>query len=76
MTARVCDVAADGSSTLVTRDALDLPARYDPDQAVSWNAGSEAGFTLGPADSFLELPLRARESDPLSARGRADRDAP
>jgi hypothetical protein len=71
--ARVCDVAADGSSTLVPRGALDLPARYDPDQAVSWNPGSEAGFTSGPAGGFLELPLRAGKSDPHSARVRSTR---
>ncbi|MFF2931889.1 CocE/NonD family hydrolase [Streptomyces mirabilis] len=101
--ARVCDVAADGSSTLVTRGALNLSARYGPDQAVSWKPGStedvvfdltatgyafpsghrirlslssaywpwiwpqpgsEAGFVLDPAGSSLELPVRARESDP------------
>ncbi|MFK0022425.1 CocE/NonD family hydrolase [Streptomyces sp. NPDC090798] len=101
--ARVCDVAADGSSTLVTRGALNLSARYGPDQAVSWNPGSTedvvfdltaigyafppghrirlslssaywpwiwpqpgsaAGFILDPAGSCLELPVRARESDP------------
>jgi hypothetical protein len=101
--ARVCDVAADGSSTLVTRSALNLSARYGPDQAVSWKPGSTedvvfdltatgyafpsghrirlslssaywpwiwpqpgsaAGFVLDPAGSSLELPVRARESDP------------
>jgi hypothetical protein len=101
--ARVCDVAADGSSTLVTRGALNLSARYGPDQAVSWKPGSTedvvfdltatgyafpsghrirlslssaywpwiwpqpgsaAGFILDPAGSSLELPVRARESDP------------
>ncbi|MEU2859312.1 CocE/NonD family hydrolase [Streptomyces mirabilis] len=101
--ARVCDVAADGSSTLVTRGALNLSARYGPDQAVSWKPGSTedvvfdltatgyafpsghrirlslssaywpwiwpqpgsaAGFVLDPAGSSLELPVRARESDP------------
>ncbi|MCX4610975.1 CocE/NonD family hydrolase [Streptomyces mirabilis] len=101
--ARVCDVAADGSSTLVTRGALNLSARYGPDQAVSWKPGSTedvvfdltatgyafpsghrirlslssaywpwiwpqpgsaAGLVLDPAGSSLELPVRARESDP------------
>jgi predicted acyl esterase len=38
--ARVCDVAADGSSTLVTWGALNLSARYGSDQAVSWKPGS------------------------------------
>lgn len=36
----MCDVAADGSSTLVTRGALNVTARYGPDQAVSWKPGS------------------------------------
>ncbi|QIZ01858.1 CocE/NonD family hydrolase [Streptomyces sp. S1D4-11] len=101
--ARVCDVAVDGSSTLVTRGALNLSARYGSDQAVSWKPGSTedvvfdltaigyafpprhrirlslssaywpwiwpqpgsaVGFTLDPAASSLELPVRARESDP------------
>ncbi|WP_079174106.1 CocE/NonD family hydrolase [Streptomyces mirabilis] len=101
--ARVCDVAADGSSTLVTRGALNLSARYGLDQAVSWKPGSTedvvfdltaigyafpsghrirlslssaywpwiwpqpgsaAGFILDPAGGSLELPVRARESDP------------
>nr|QIY77166.1 hypothetical protein HEP84_30025 [Streptomyces sp. RLB1-33] len=101
--ARVCDVAADCSSTLVTRGALNLSARYGSDQAVSWKPGSTedvvfdltaigyafppghrirlslssaywpwiwpqpgstVGFALDPAASSLELPVRARESDP------------
>jgi len=100
--ARLCDVAPNGSSTLVTRGALNLSARHGRDQAVPWKPGatedvvfdlagighafppghrvrlavssaywpwiwpqpgSEAGFTLDPADSALELPVRARESD-------------
>lgn len=103
MIARLCDVAPDGASTLVTRGVLNLSARYGRDQAVSWKPGttedvvfdlngigyafpaghrirlsvssaywpwiwpqpgSEAGFTLDPAGSTLELPLRARESTP------------
>ncbi|WP_405885585.1 CocE/NonD family hydrolase [Streptomyces sp. NBC_01136] len=113
--ARVCDVAPDGSSTLVTRGALDLSARYGPDQAVSWKPGStedvvfdltaigyafppghrirlslssaywpwiwpqpgsEAGFTLDPAGSSLELPVRARESDPEIAFGEPEQSEP
>ncbi|MEU9283214.1 CocE/NonD family hydrolase [Streptomyces sp. NPDC048275] len=104
--ARVCDVAPDGASTLVTRGALNLSARHGRDQAVSWKPGSteevvfdltgigyafppghrirlsvssaywpwiwpqpgsEAGFTLDPNGSSLELPVRARESDPSIA---------
>ncbi|MCX5559895.1 CocE/NonD family hydrolase [Streptomyces sp. NBC_00038] len=99
--ARVCDVAPDGSSTLVTRGVLNLSARHGRDQAVPWKPGStedvlfelngighafpaghrirlavssaywpwiwpqpgsEAGFTLDPAGSALELPVRARQS--------------
>jgi len=101
--ARICDVAPDGSSTLVTRGVLNLSARHGRDQVVPWKPGStedvvldlnaighafppghrvrlavssaywpwiwpqpgsEAGFTLTPSGSVLELPLRAQESDP------------
>jgi hypothetical protein len=99
--ARVCDVAPDGASTLVTRGVLNLSARQGPDRAVPWEPGatedvefelngighafpaghlvrlavssaywpwiwpqpdSAAGFTLDPEGSFLELPVRTRES--------------
>ncbi|CCK28174.1 peptidase S15 [Streptomyces davaonensis JCM 4913] len=97
--ARVCDVAPDGASTLVTRGVLNLAARHGRDRAVPWEPGatedvefeldgighafppghrirlavssaywpwvwpqpeSTAGFTLDPAGSFLEVPVRAR----------------
>ncbi|NEB00069.1 CocE/NonD family hydrolase [Streptomyces sp. SID13726] len=99
--ARLCDVAPDGSSTLVTRGVLNLSARLGRDRSVPWEPGaaeevsfelngighafppghrirlavssaywpwiwpqpeSRAGFTLDPAGSFLELPVRAREA--------------
>ena len=99
--ARLCDVAPDGSSTLVTRGALNLSARLGRERAVPWEPGatqevalelsgvghafppghrirlavssaywpwlwpqpeSQAGFTLDPAGSFLDLPVRAREA--------------
>ncbi|MFI6339542.1 CocE/NonD family hydrolase [Streptomyces sp. NPDC050535] len=99
--ARVCDVAPDGSSTLVTRGALNLSARHGRDLVAPWKPGatedvvielngigyafppghrirlaissaywpwiwpqpgSEAGFTLDPDGSGLELPLRATRS--------------
>ncbi|MEU9324981.1 CocE/NonD family hydrolase [Streptomyces canus] len=99
--ARLCDVAPDGSSTLVTRGVLNLSARHGRDRAVPWEPGatqevsfelngigyafppghrirlavssaywpwiwpqpgSQAGFPLEPAGSFLELPVRAREA--------------
>ncbi|MET9787438.1 CocE/NonD family hydrolase [Streptomyces canus] len=99
--ARLCDVAPDGSSTLVTRGVLNLSARHGRDRTVPWEPGatqevsfelngighafppghrirlavssaywpwiwpqpgSQAGFTLEPAGSFLELPVRAREA--------------
>ncbi|MFD3379671.1 MULTISPECIES: CocE/NonD family hydrolase [unclassified Streptomyces] len=101
--ARICDVAPDSSSTLVTRGVLNLSARHGRDQVVPWKPGStedvvldlnaighafppghrvrlavssaywpwiwpqpgsEAGFTLTPSASVLELPLRAQQSDP------------
>ncbi|WP_320775458.1 CocE/NonD family hydrolase [Streptomyces sp. CRN 30] len=97
--ARLCDVAPDGSSTLVTRGVLNLSARHGRDRAVEWEPGtteevtfelngighvfppghrvrlavssaywpwiwpqpgSEAGFTLEPVGSALELPVRDR----------------
>ncbi|MFE3854665.1 CocE/NonD family hydrolase [Streptomyces griseorubiginosus] len=101
--ARLCDVAPDGSSTLVTRGVLNLSARLGRDRVVPWEPGatrevtfelngvghafppghrirlavssaywpwiwpqpeSRAGFTVDPAGSFLELPVRAREASP------------
>ncbi|MGW2932360.1 CocE/NonD family hydrolase [Streptomyces sp. NPDC001156] len=101
--ARLCDVAPDGSSTLVTRGVLNLWARRGPDRPAPWipgttedvvfelsgvghafpprhrirlavssaywpwawpRPGSEAGFTLDPAGSSLELPVRTREQGP------------
>ncbi|OON78496.1 CocE/NonD family hydrolase [Streptomyces tsukubensis] len=95
--ARLCDVAPDGSSTLVTRGVLNLTSRHGRDRVVAWQPGatediefqlngvghsfppghrirlavssaywpwiwpqpgSEAGFTLDPAGSSLELPVR------------------
>ncbi|MEU3342152.1 CocE/NonD family hydrolase [Streptomyces sp. NPDC006668] len=38
--ARVCDVAPDGSSTLVTRGVLNLLARHGRDKAVEWTPGT------------------------------------
>ncbi|RVU16543.1 CocE/NonD family hydrolase [Streptomyces antnestii] len=100
--ARVCDVAPDGSSTLVTRGVLNLSAREGRDKSVDWppgttdevsfelngightfppghrirlavssaywpwiwpQPGSEAGFTLDPAGSALELPVRVGGAD-------------
>ncbi|MFG2721530.1 CocE/NonD family hydrolase [Streptomyces sp. NPDC048416] len=99
--ARLCDVAPDGSSTLVTRGVLNLSARHGRDRAEAWPLGAtqdvvfslngighafrpghrirlavssaywpwiwpqadSVGFTLDPAGSSLELPLRERTSD-------------
>ena len=38
--ARLCDVAPDGSSTLVTRGVLNLSARQGRDKAVPWPPGA------------------------------------
>ncbi|MDG4860506.1 CocE/NonD family hydrolase [Streptomyces sp. T-3] len=101
--ARLCDVAPDGSSTLVTRGVLNLSARGGRDRAEEWpagatedvtfelngighsfpaghrirlavssaywpwiwpRAGSEAGFSLDPAGSSVELPVRAATDEP------------
>ncbi|WP_189891432.1 CocE/NonD family hydrolase [Streptomyces xantholiticus] len=94
--ARLCDIAPDGTATLVTRGALNLAARKGPERAVPWPAGTTedvtfdlataghvfapghrirlavssaywpwiwphpgpAGFTLDPAGSRLDLPVR------------------
>ncbi|MFH8625432.1 CocE/NonD family hydrolase [Streptomyces vietnamensis] len=44
--ARLCDVAPDGSSTLVTRGALNLSARYGPDRAVEAQIGEPETLLL------------------------------
>lgn len=100
--ARLCDVAPDGSSTLVTRGVLNLLARHGRDRAVEWEPGATedvtfelngighafppghrvrlalssaywpwiwphadgAGWTLSPAHSSLELPLRTDPAGP------------
>ncbi|MFJ9011090.1 CocE/NonD family hydrolase [Streptomyces canus] len=113
--ARLCDVAPDGSSTLVTRGVLNLSARHGRDRAVPWEPGatqevsfelngighafppghrirlavssaywpwiwpqpgSQAGFTLEPAGSFLELPVRAREASSDIAFEEPEQSAP
>ncbi|WP_030620075.1 CocE/NonD family hydrolase [Streptomyces sclerotialus] len=100
--ARICDVAPDGSSTLVTRGVLNLLTRHGRDRAVEWmpgttedvtfelngighafpaghrirvalssaywpwiwpHAGSEAGWTVDPAASTVELPVRTPRAD-------------
>ncbi|MET7661876.1 CocE/NonD family hydrolase [Streptomyces sp. NPDC005356] len=100
--ARLCDVAPDGSSTLVTRGVLNLSSREGRDKAFAWppgttdevdfelngightfpaghrirlavssaywpwiwpQPGSEAGFTLEPAGSTLELPVRMVDAE-------------
>lgn len=100
--ARVCDVAPDGSSTLVTRGVLNLSSRNGRDRVEPWTPGatedvefqlngighafppghrirlavssaywpwvwpqpgSEEGFTLDPAGSALELPVRTPNPD-------------
>ncbi|MGW1889289.1 CocE/NonD family hydrolase [Streptomyces sp. NPDC002004] len=38
--ARLCDVAPDGSSTLITRGALNLALRHGPEEAVVWPPGA------------------------------------
>ncbi|WP_326688648.1 CocE/NonD family hydrolase [Streptomyces sp. NBC_01795] len=44
--ARVCDVAPDGSSTLVTRGVLNLAARHGRDQVVEWEPGTTEDVTF------------------------------
>ncbi|MEC4020023.1 CocE/NonD family hydrolase [Streptomyces sp. H27-D2] len=44
--ARVCDVAPDGSSTLITRGVLNLLARNGRDQSVEWNPGTSEDITF------------------------------
>lgn len=112
--ARLCDVAPDGSSTLVTRGVLNLSARHGRDGVEEWppgatedvdfelNAightfppghrvrlsvssaywpwiwpqpGSEAGFTLDPEGSSLELPVRATTDERISF-GEPEESAP
>ncbi|MFC9946447.1 CocE/NonD family hydrolase [Streptomyces pratensis] len=44
--ARLCDVAPDGSSTLVTRGALNLAARHGRDHAEDWPVGETEYVTF------------------------------
>lgn len=46
--ARICDVAEDGSSTLVTRGVLNLSSRHGRDQVAEWTPGmvEEVSFPL------------------------------
>ncbi|MEU8848918.1 CocE/NonD family hydrolase [Streptomyces sp. NPDC048564] len=44
--ARLCDVAPDGSSTLVTRGVLNLSARHGRDRAVPWEPGATEDVTF------------------------------
>ncbi|WP_225835410.1 CocE/NonD family hydrolase [Streptomyces sp. NK08204] len=44
--ARLCDVAPDGTSTLVTRGALSLTARHGRDKAVPWAPGTTEEVTV------------------------------
>jgi hypothetical protein len=105
--ARLCDVAPDGASTLVTRGALNLSARQGADRVAAWTPGateevafaltsighvfpvghrirlavssaywpwiwpqpgSDAGFTLDPEGSRLELPVRQASAEADAVR--------
>ncbi|WP_405973550.1 CocE/NonD family hydrolase [Streptomyces sp. NBC_00988] len=44
--ARLCDVAPDGASTLVTRGVLNLSARHGRDRAVPWTPGATEDVTF------------------------------
>ncbi|MFE5921461.1 CocE/NonD family hydrolase C-terminal non-catalytic domain-containing protein [Streptomyces sp. NPDC056468] len=44
--ARLCDVAPDGSSTLVTRGVLNLSARHGRDRTVPWEPGATEDVTF------------------------------
>ncbi|MBW5426264.1 peptidase S15, partial [Streptomyces sp. BG9H] len=112
--ARLCDIAPDGSSTLVTRGVLNLSARHGVDRADAWPLGATedvtfeltgighafapghrirlavssaywpwiwpqadtAGFTLHPAGSSLELPVRAGGLDPAITFEAPEQSAP
>ena len=60
--ARLCDVAPDGASTLVTRGALDLAAREGAELATPWPAGEsgEVEFGLGAAGYSFQTGHRIR----------------
>lgn len=60
--ARLCDVAPDGSSTLVTRGALDLLAREGAELATPWPPGrsGEVEFELGAAGYSFQTGHRIR----------------
>lgn len=60
--ARLCDVAPDGSSVLVTRGVLNLCARAGRDRAVPWPPGTteEVAFELGAAGHVFAPGHRVR----------------
>ncbi|WP_369377135.1 CocE/NonD family hydrolase [Streptomyces sp. cg36] len=60
--ARLCDVAPDGSSTLVTRGALNLSAREGADRADAWPLGAtlDVTFPLGGAGHCFPPGHRVR----------------
>ncbi|MFG3309148.1 CocE/NonD family hydrolase [Streptomyces wuyuanensis] len=60
--ARLCDVAPDGSSTLVTRGALDLSSRAGRDRDDDWPAGAteDVSFELGAAGHAFAPGRRIR----------------
>lgn len=60
--ARLCDVAPDGRSALVTRGALDLLAREGAQHAIPWPAGQseDIEFELGAAGYCFQSGHRIR----------------
>ncbi|MFI0240885.1 CocE/NonD family hydrolase [Streptomyces sp. NPDC016845] len=113
--ARLCDIAPDGSSTLVTRGVLNLGSRHGRAASVPWlpgttedvtfelngightfpaghrirlavssvywpwiwpQPGSANGFTLEPAGSTLELPVRGGELGGVISFGDPEQSEP
>jgi putative CocE/NonD family hydrolase len=57
---RLCDVAPDGASTLVTRGALNLSAREGPERAVPWPEGGTGTVELGLGGIAYAFPAGHR----------------
>ncbi len=73
--ARLCDVAPDGSSTLVTRGAPNLTARHGRDHVVPCEPGTTEGVTFEPNGIGHAFPSGHRIRLTVSSACRRSRSA-
>ncbi|MGW1280766.1 CocE/NonD family hydrolase [Streptomyces tsukubensis] len=53
---RLCDLAPDGSATLITRGVLNLAARHGPERARAWTPGDTDNVSFALAAAGYALP--------------------